>query len=774
MIDLFLNHSISNRFLLPYERHSKGLEEQQIKRRESESGSERVRINTQHRVINHATSCCFQSASSVETKPERLKSETLEESGKSPPSPASTPAALEETTPTEAKKKDANEDLTSNKHNPLLDQVKSLIGTTKPESQMKIDPEGKQLQIDDLIIIPNNMSSASTPEGGSALQNLAKIASRYQNQKGPQPASDSLEQPSASKKAKLDQDSLNRQVPTSLAALASMNPLAMTPAQQQSLFAMLQPGLFGMPANKSSSGSVPSNAKMSSLFSPFGLGDPSKLGPEALKLLQMFDSTLKAAVGGPAQAGGQSTPTKSASSPKPRNASGSSTASSPSLQSAKDRDRSKITRLPADAKRPPDLPGHHAPFAQTSNIYTNPYADLDKAKELSLTSNSAEGALDLSSNQRKRPAASGGLQQPPPPPMNFGLNLKKESALKAPQAAPLAAQVKKNEVKVSPFSAEALLSKSSSSSTMGRPPPSMQSALQRPSSGKRDSTPPRCTLASVMFSPASAGVSSGLGSDNKSIRTSSPWHTPVTSNTRSSASVGGTHVTSSGVGSKPAIPVSPVVREDKNKADLSFQAALLGLGNPSASSTSTTSALAAAAAAAAPAGQPPVSLPLPPTSFGSFSANPYLALAAASGAGTKTTSAAASFQAAAAASPFGMDPTAAYYAALYSQSLYGMSPYAAAGMRLPGLPPAPPPHQSAPPPGANAASAAHGMDLMALHAMMNRSSAAAANPAAAAAAAAAAASNPYAAAAAAAGYPPGLSGLLGYPGFPPSSGRKDP
>ena len=35
------------RFLLPYERHSKGLEEKQIKRSESESGSEKVFINLQ-------------------------------------------------------------------------------------------------------------------------------------------------------------------------------------------------------------------------------------------------------------------------------------------------------------------------------------------------------------------------------------------------------------------------------------------------------------------------------------------------------------------------------------------------------------------------------------------------------------------------------------------------------------------------------------------------------------------------------------------------------
>ena len=160
-----------------------------------------------------------------------------------------------------------------------------------------------------------------------------------------------------------------------------------------------------------------------------------------------------------------------------------------------------------------------------------------------------------------------------------------------------------------------------------------------------------------------------------------------------------------------------------------------------------------------------MSLPLPPTSYGSLSAaqqqslaaaaNPYLALAAAS---KQAEQAARASNPSAFPSPLGlggMDPTSAYYAALYSQSLYGMSnPYAAAaGMRgLPGMPPTPtPPAAAAPPPGAA------GMDLLALHAMMSRG-------------AGAGATNPYV------GYPPGLSGLLGYPGFPPappSSGRKD-
>ena len=319
----------------------------------------------------------------------------------------------------------------------------------------------------------------------------------------------------------------------------------------------------------------------------------------------------------------------------------------------------------------------------------------------------------------------------------------------------------KNEVKVSPFSAEALLSKSSSSTSST--PVTTYAGLHRGSNvhssavtstpPSKVATPPRASpstyappRASPLFSPSTSQTSS-----EKSR--SSPWHTPV-----SLSSSSGRPPTST---AKPAIPVSPVVREDKNK-DLSFQAALLGLG-------------AAAAGTNASTAMPPVSLPLPPTTYGNSlsaaqqsmasmamaGANPYLALAAAgmpkstgSSAGTP------SFPS------HLMDPTSAYYAALYSQSLYGLgSPYAAAaGMRLPGMS-----HSAAAAAAAAAAAppnpgsaAANSMDLMALHAMMTRGQTAGAGPS----------SNPYA------GYPASaLSGLLGYPGFPPApphSGRKDP
>jgi hypothetical protein len=248
------------------------------------------------------------------------------------------------------------------------------------------------------------------------------------------------------------------------------------------------------------------------------------------------------------------------------------------------------------------------------------------------------------------------------------------------------------------------------------------------------SNPPR---ASPLFSPATQHTNSPSSSDKS--RTS-PWHTPVSLGGMSSSVARSS--SSSTTATKPAIPVSPVVREDKNK-DLSFQAALLGLGAFPATSMAAMS--------------------MPPTTYSMTSAvtaqqqsqlaaavasNPYLAMTA--GLPKNNNPGAGGYPS------HMMDPaTSAYYAALYSQSMYGVSPYGSAGMRFPGMQSAAPP--PGPPPGAGGIS---GMDLLALHAMMSQGQ----NQAG---------SNPFA------GYPAGLSGLLGYPprGFPPpggGGGRKDP
>jgi hypothetical protein len=109
-----------------------------------------------------------------------------------------------------------------------------------------------------------------------------------------------------------------------------------------------------------------------------------------------------------------------------------------------------------------------------------------------------------------------------------------------------------------------------------------------------------------------------------------------------------------------------------------------------------------------------------------------------------------------------MDPaTSAYYAALYSQQMYGLSPYMGLGAGIrPGMPsPSPSPGSSQAAASALAAAAAAGLDPLqasALQAMLSRGSGSAASP-----------TSPFP------GFPAGLTGFPGYPSFPPQSGRKD-
>jgi hypothetical protein len=112
----------------------------------------------------------------------------------------------------------------------------------KPDSQMKIDPDGKRLQIDDLIIIPSNLHSP--PEGRTALQSLAAIASKYQGASQPQDSS-------SPKKARYEDKMAGQPIPaTSPGSSLGLKPgdlgasFGLTALQQQSLFAALNPALI--------------------------------------------------------------------------------------------------------------------------------------------------------------------------------------------------------------------------------------------------------------------------------------------------------------------------------------------------------------------------------------------------------------------------------------------------------------------------------------------------------------------------------------------------
>ena len=281
----------------------------------------------------------------------------------------------------EAKKE---EDDDEDKKSGLLDQVKSLIGNNKSDAA-----EAKQLQIDDLIIIPNNLNAAAaagvTPEGGSALQNLAKIASRYQNKDGKKDETTitPVVKPGAAAPGGIPGGGLD--LNTTLSALSALgafppglNPMNMTPQQ---LLAMLPPGILppgllpsssatstsattSTPTKSTAAAASSSSSAMLAMLAGLGpllTGDPTKLGAESLQLLQFYEKALKSATGtGSTSAAGSatnSTAAASTSKSQPTSRASSRSSTNSPLQSAKDRDKAKINRLPVDAKRPPSLLG---------------------------------------------------------------------------------------------------------------------------------------------------------------------------------------------------------------------------------------------------------------------------------------------------------------------------------------------------------------------------------------------------------------------------------
>ena len=571
---------------------------------------------------------------------------------------------------------------------------------------------------------------------------------------------------------------------------------------------------------------------------PLSTPDPSKLGPEGYsQLIQFYEKHLKSAAVSAAQTTASAAPATVKQPTLGLNGSKKeATGGQSSALSAKDKDRQKVSKPPPDTKRPPRLMQTPCAFVQTNHIYTNPMAELTKAKEavLAATANAAArdklpmGAgtiesqlsraahatsiLDLSSHRRVPPKSEHHST------VTTGLlNLKKESALLAhPHSSassinlmglntmkreglmssssmshPLgftgsasspstgsSPSLLKHEMKSSPFSAESLLSKTTSSSNNKSSSSSYSSHLQHSMSdlvkmsaerSKQDAAMSRLSPAaphSSMSLPRTspAPLSSPFTTSHSPLSTghdksrNSPWHTPV----------------SQGGGSqKPAIPVSPVVRDSEaSKKDslASFQSALFGLSYPPTTTSTST----------------PMSMSLPPTTFSlspsasslvaaqqSFAAaaaaNPYLALMSM-GSGlpqvssSSQMSAAMSKSLASSFSPHLMDPaTSAYYAALYSQQMYGLSPYfGAPGSSLrPSSLTAPSSSSGSSQAAATAmaAAAAAGLDPLqasALQAMLNRSSGSAPSP-----------TNPYA------GFPGGIPGFPGYPSFPPQSGRKD-
>ena len=535
----------------------------------------------------------------------------------------------------------------------------------------------------------------------------------------------------------------------------------------------------GSPTPSSRSGTTPSSAAGSWLGAAGQLQlDPAKIGQDGYNLLKYYEQQLKAL-----QAGTSPAPPKANGVKEP----------SPAKKESKSKEKAKVSKLPPETKRPPRLLQTPCPYSQTASIYGSPQSELQKARDSATKSNNntssgggAEaglkadpGILDLSSSARApRPAPATvppsprpAPAQPPrhsspaaarPPPSHgaepsSGLNLSGgdkrppssldmtvDLSLRSPAPAPAPPQVK-----ASPFSAEALLSKPSPNNNhkaaegaaRARSSPALP-PLSMGIKGLLEPDPRAAARHSPQPSPSPRVSTPGSG------RVASPWHSPAPAS-------------KPGPSPRPA-PVSSAAAAASLAAQL--------YGYPPASSLpglSTETTFSSLSSLSSSSLAPPT---LPSTSNPYLSAlmSPALAAKPPPGLGQPIPG----------LSP--LDPASQYYAALYQQQLSAyqhaasaaaLNPYAAAaaaGMR-PGA--APGGYPPAPGPGVGGAGAA--AELAALQQykdMMTRAALGGAGAQAAAAsqaqAAAAAAANPYAA----------LYGLMGYPGGfpgPAPGGRKD-
>ncbi len=148
------------------------------------------------------------------------------------------------------------------------------------------------------------------------------------------------------------------------------------------------------------------------------------------------------------------------------NGSKKDSSSTSTSQVSKEKDRHKVCKPPPETKRPPRLIQTPCAFVQTNHIYTNPMAELTKAKEaVAAASAVSGGGSSLSNNNNlsaafempvKRGGSSGGgssqshhhpildlssgkRSMPKSEPTHGLLNLKKESSLLAYPNAPASA-----------------------------------------------------------------------------------------------------------------------------------------------------------------------------------------------------------------------------------------------------------------------------------------------------------------------------------------------
>ena len=407
------------------------------------------------------------------------------------------------------------------------------------------DKEDVKMKIDDLIIIPNNINQVE--EGGSALQNLAKIASRYSSLNKDKSRAGEFSSPSPKKpRVEESKPGVAQPLPPTTAAKKGMSGLgsqdmssvAATNLLQQ--FSLLSPGMFsGWPPNlapgtTTTSSSSRSTTTTSNAAGWLGTGlnlDPSKIGQEGYNLLKYYEQQLKAL-----QQGNSSAP-KVNGVKEP----------SPSKKDSKSKEKSKVSKLPPDTKRPPRLIQTPCPYSQTASIYGSPKSELQKAKDSAAksgTNSTAEtsskllegaGILDLSSSSRveyEAPPVIPSLPAPPAPTppapapaggapvagsgrkpsgeVGSALNLStSSSSVSGPDPPP--------PVKPSPFSAEALLSKPTTAPP--KPDHKASSGLSLGMKGLLEPDRRQETLPSPALPRASPS--------QERPAVSSPWHSPA-------------------------------------------------------------------------------------------------------------------------------------------------------------------------------------------------------------------------------------------------------
>lgn len=527
-------------------------------------------------------------------------------------------------------------------HKPYLGlkplQLLTDPGLIQPEEEVKPRLEDSKLRLDDLIIVPGNLGQLE--EGGSALQNLAKIASRYSSLNKDKSRTQDFANPTPKKARVEEKPGVGQPLPPTskkaggAAAFAQSSPTeargnsSATASALLQQFSLLSPSLFGPWAGGGGAGGAlpPPVTSPSSSTSSWLTGmnlDPNMIGQEGYNLLKYYEQQLKALQQGAAPAPAKANGVKEAGSRK--ESSGSSNKGG--------KEKQKVSKPPPDTKKPPKLMQSPCQFLSTTTIYGSPNSDLIKAKE-SAARRDERGETELNPNQVLDLSSLSTMEYRTISPHRPTLPLNAATAAPPRMSHPAARDPEERAAKVTESSLDLSTGGRSCtprSDTSKLSPFSAEALLSRPSSRKNESP--------KSLPPLSMGIKGILEPDRSTPSLSSPWQPPPAS--------------------KPAAPVPPVVR--------SSASSYYGVSLPSTLSQvhglSTETTFSSLASLPTSSLQPPV-----PTST-----NPYLqALMAPLYSKAPTPG----FP----GSP--LDPLSQYYAALYSQQLSAYSaaalgPYAA-------------------------------------------------------------------------------------------------